>query len=127
MRIVQAKLYIDRSYSENIHLEDITNEALYSKYHFLRTFKFIYGYTPKQYLQKVRIERAKEFLREGLKNKEVCEAVGFESVSSFLGLFKKKVGQTPAEFKQSYQRKRNKETSNPLSLVPGCFAGTLKE
>ena len=53
MRIVQAKLFIDKSYAEPINLKDITNEAFFSKYHFIRTFKAIYGYSPHQYLKKL--------------------------------------------------------------------------
>jgi len=122
LRIVQAKLFIDNHFCHAINLNDITNEAFFSKYHFIRSFKNIYGQTPHQYLQKVRIEKAKKLLEKGHTSKEVCSLVGFESISSFAGLFKKIVGRTPAEFKLSHIQKRREETSNPLKFVPGCFA-----
>lgn len=49
-RIVQAKLYIDNHYANNIDLNDISDEAYFSKFHFIRLFKSIYGKTPHQYL-----------------------------------------------------------------------------
>ena len=57
-RIVQAKLYIDKNYSENIDLENIAGEANFSKFHFIRQFKKIYGKTPYKYLMHTRIEKA---------------------------------------------------------------------
>ena len=121
MRIVQAKLFIDKSFSEPINLNDITNEAFFSRYHFIRTFKLIYGETPHQYLKKVRIEKAKQFLKEGQSIIEVCQLIGFESSSSFMGLFKKATKQTPSEFRKEYLQQKEQEKVNPLKFVPGCF------
>src|SRR5437868_13030199 len=87
MRIVQAKLFIDKHFADAINLDDITNEAFFSKYHFIRTFKNIYEHTPHQYLQKVRVEKAKQFLKDEQVISYVCCSVGFNSVSSFTGLF----------------------------------------
>ena len=42
-RIVQAKLFIDSNFAENIDAREIAGEACYSKFHFIRTFKSIYG------------------------------------------------------------------------------------
>ncbi len=91
-RIVQAKLFIDDNYSENIDLENIADEAFFSKFHFTRLFKKIYGKTPHQYLIAVRIEKAMQLLRANVPVSEVCYAVGFESLSSFSGLFKRIAG-----------------------------------
>ncbi len=57
-RIVQAKLFIDSNYTDNIDLDNISDEAYFSKFHFTRLFKKIYGRTPHQYLTFVRIEKA---------------------------------------------------------------------
>src|SRR6185295_2134850 len=88
-RIVQTKLFIDSHFAEKIDLNDIADEAYFSKFHFIRLFKNIYGKTPHQYLIKVRIERAKGFLQKNHSVTEVCFMVGFESLSSFTGLFKR--------------------------------------
>ena len=126
MRIVQAKLFIDKSFAEAINLDDITNEAFFSKFHFIRTFKSIYGDTPHQYLKRIRIESAIKYLKEGQNINTVCELVGFESSSSFMGLFKKVTKLTPTEFKQRYFRKKEQELTNPLQFVPSCFTGINK-
>ena len=65
-RIVQAKLFIDSNFAERIDAGEIADEACYSKFHFIRTFKSIYGWTPHQYLTHVRVERAKEILEQGV-------------------------------------------------------------
>jgi AraC-like DNA-binding protein len=67
----------------------------------IRSFKKLYGKTPNQYLILVRINRAKELLRNDNSVLEVCFAVGFDSPTSFAGLFKKLVGSSPRSFKKS--------------------------
>ena len=88
-RIVQAKLFIDNNYAEDIDLDNIADEAYFSKFHFIRLFTKIYGKTPYQYLIKVRIEKAIQLLRSDMPVSNACYAVGFESVGSFSTLFKK--------------------------------------
>src|SRR5436190_17487539 len=97
-RIVQAKLFIDQFYFEKIKLDNISDEACFSKFHFIRLFKKCYNKTPHQYLIYVRIEKAKLLLQTKTKIADICFAVGFESVSSFTGLFKNLVGLTPAAY-----------------------------
>ena len=122
-RIVQSKLFIDDNFTEDIDLECIADRAYFSKFHFIRLFKKVYGKTPHQYLSSVRIEKAKQLLKEDISVTQVCFAVGFDSVSSFIGLFKRVVGQTPLAF-QSLQHRRKAETSSmPLKFIPDCFAG----
>lgn len=120
-RIVQAKLYIDHNYAQNIDVNNVSDEAHFSKFHFIRLFKKAYGRTPHQYLIFVRIERAKEFLKVGNPIADVCFSVGFESISSFSGLFKRTVGITPSAFLLQHQQKQAAAITTPLRFVPGCF------
>jgi len=121
-RIVYAKLFIDTHFAEKIDLDNIADEAAFSKFHFIRLFHSVYGKTPHQYLSAVRIEKAKQLLSGGLSVTNVCYSVGFDSVTSFTGLFKRIVGQTPAAY-QSAQRQRKAEIAEaPLKFIPNCFA-----
>lgn len=120
-RIVQAKLYIDNNYAQSIDVSNISDEAFFSKFHFIRLFKKAYGRTPHQYLIFVRIERAKDLLKDSNPVSDVCFSVGFESLSSFSGLFKRMVGLTPSAFLEQHQQKQAAAIKNPLKFVPGCF------
>ncbi|HTK19853.1 MAG TPA: AraC family transcriptional regulator [Mucilaginibacter sp.] len=121
-RIVKAKLFIDDNYADAIELDHIADEAFFSKFHFIRLFKNTYGKTPHQYLTWVRIEKSKLLLKEGKTVSEVCYAVGFDSVSSFTGLFKRMVGQTPSSYQQDCISKQLEIKTDPLKYIPNCFA-----
>lgn len=121
-RLVQAKLFIDKNYHDAIDLNDIADEAYFSKFHFIRQFKSIYGKTPHQYLIKVRVENARLLLKKGLPVAEVCYAVGFDSVSSFSILFKKVTSYSPANYQQVQLKRQAAMRQSPLKFIPGCFA-----
>jgi AraC-like DNA-binding protein len=121
-RIVQAKLFIDLHYGEKIDLDNIADEAFFSKFHFIRLFKKIYNKTPHQYLTIVRIEKAKELLSRGRAVSEVCFLVGFDSISSFTGLFKRYTRQTPSAYQQKVVQRQDQIKIAPLQFIPNCFA-----
>jgi AraC-like DNA-binding protein len=120
-RIVQAKLFIDSNYAERIDAGEIADKACYSKFHFIRTFKSIYGRTPHQYLTHVRIERAKELLEQEVSVTEACFAVGFDSLGSFTSLFKRRAGVTPSEYQRLRLERKAEISKEPLRFIPGCF------
>jgi AraC-like DNA-binding protein len=121
-RIVQAKLFIDSHFADTINLEDIADEAFFSKFHFIRLFKKTYGRTPHQYLIYVRIENAKTLLETGIPASEVCGEVGFSSISSFTDLFKRRSGKTPSAYQAYRAHVKQDMASTPLKYVPTCFA-----
>jgi AraC-like DNA-binding protein len=120
--IVQAKLFIDKNYADRIDLTNISGEACFSKFHFIRLFKSIYGKTPHQYLKYVRIEKARELLKSEVTVTDVCYLVGFDSISSFSGLFSKAVGIPPSEYLSQQKQTKEKIAKEPLAFVPGCYA-----
>ena len=121
-RIVQAKVFIDIHYADDIDLNNISDEAYFSKFHFIRLFKQIYGKTPHQYLISVRLDKAKQLLTKGLTVTEVCVSVGFESLSSFSSLFKNIIGVTPTIFLSNQILRQTEIAINPLKFIPGCMA-----
>lgn len=121
-RIVYARLFIDEHYAEKIDLNNIADEAFFSKFHFIRLFNGVYKKTPYQYLSFTRIEKARQLLATNMTVAQVCYAVGFESVSSFAGLFKRSTGQTPAAYQCQQRQKALAISSSPLKFIPNCFA-----
>jgi AraC-like DNA-binding protein len=124
-RIVQAKLFIDRHYAENIDLSQIADEAFFSKFHFIRLFKQAYGKTPHHYLTQVRLDHARQLLTEGESVADACFRVGFDSSTSFTALFKRHTGISPSAYQARQLKKHALFTDNPLHAVPNCFAETF--
>ncbi|MEP7143225.1 MAG: AraC family transcriptional regulator [Ferruginibacter sp.] len=116
-QVIGAKQYIDRQFADNINLTDLAACAFMSKFHFIRLFKLLYGETPHQYLVTVRIENAKRLLNSDRSISEVCTAVGFNSPTSFTGLFKKITGVTPTTFKKKINRKAIFKRHNYKSMM----------
>lgn len=121
-RIVTAKLYIDSHFCEKLDLVKIAEKASFSKYHFFRLFKEIYGQTPLDYLTAKRIDESKKLLSANLTIVEVANAVGFDSPRSFSAVFKKHTRITPTHFKHTARQEALQKSESPFSFVPGCFA-----
>ena len=113
---------MDTRYSQAMDLHNISNEAFFSKFHFTRLFKSIYGSTPHQYLTKVRMEKAKLLLQNEKTVTETCFDVGFESLGSFSGLFKRYTGMSPAKYQQESIKRQQLIKKAPLRFIPNCFA-----
>jgi AraC-like DNA-binding protein len=121
-RLVKAKMFIDHHYTEPIDLNNIADEAYFSKFHFIRMFKTSYGKTPHQYLISLRIEKSMELLAEEIPVADVCYTVGFESLASFSRLFKRMTGITASAYTMQQQALKASRIRLPLSFVPACFA-----
>ena len=93
--------YIEKNYSEDIHLKDIARAAGFSEFYFSRIFKEITEKSFHQYLSEYRVKKAESFLADS--NYSVSEAAyasGFSSISTFDRLFRQIKGCTPQEFKK---------------------------
>ena len=107
---------IDRDFASPLDLDALAAEAGYSKFHFARRFAQAYGETPRAYLTRRRIERAKDLLRgANLTVTEVCLLVGFESLGSFSARFTALVGRGPSAYRADVV------TAGGPPPIPGCF------
>lgn len=101
----QMRSYIEANYFENITAESLSATFNISPRYINDIFKEKYHETPLQYLQKVRIDRAKILLIETNKDiVSICFEVGYETLSTFYRSFRNLVGMSPNKF-----RKMNKE------------------
>jgi AraC-like DNA-binding protein len=116
-RLDRARKFIDLCYDLPLDLKEISSQACFSRYHFLRLFRQAFNKTPHQYLIERRIERAKELLTANdLRVTDVCFEVGFQSLGSFSSLFHKSVGHPPITY-----REKSRQTQAAKQQVPGCF------
>lgn len=112
----RARDLIDRDYAQPLDLDAMAREAGYSRFHFARAFADAYGETPRAYLTRRRIERAKTLLRTAnLSVTEVCLLVGFESLGSFSSRFRRLVGESPSAYREAAVR------AGGAPSIPGCI------
>ena len=111
----RARDLIDRDYASPLDLDTMAREAGYSRFHFARAFGAAYGETPRSYLTRRRIERAKTLLRTAnLSVTEICLLVGFSSLGSFSSRFRDLVGRSPTEYRAIAVRR------DGIPPIPGC-------
>ncbi len=94
--------YISSKYSEPITLNEVAEHTYVSIYYLSRMFTKELGKNYVDYLNEIRIEKAKEYLRDSCyKTYEIAELVGIKDAHYFSKLFKKYTGVTPSEYKSS--------------------------
>ncbi|SEW51084.1 helix-turn-helix transcriptional regulator [Chitinophaga arvensicola] len=98
IQVRQSKAFMEKCYAEKIELTQIAQAACMSRFHFIRLFQSVYGVTPRQYLRDVRIHKAMELFRKGIPVARVCYEVGYQSTSTFSGVFKRGTGLSPKEY-----------------------------
>jgi two-component system response regulator YesN len=93
--------YITDNLKEDINLKDTAAKFNLSPYYFSRTFKKVFGYNFSDYLNLIRINKAKELLKDdSLSIKEICYLVGYSDPNYFSKVFKKYEGVTPTEYRE---------------------------
>lgn len=103
-RLLLAREYMHDNLTEPTRLSDMAAVACLSDYHFLRTFKAVFGESPYQYVLRLRLQKAVDLLRYGsLSIGEVAIACGFDEVQAFTKLFRKQHGLGPLRFRQLQQ------------------------
>lgn len=94
---------IKSSYKEANTIEEIIVDIPSSRRNLVRRFKQVTGITPIEYLQKTRIEAAKQLLEHSRQNvMEVMLESGYNDLKSFRSLFKKNVGMTPTAYREKF-------------------------
>jgi AraC family transcriptional regulator of arabinose operon len=97
--IERAIQHMNRYCDQNLKLEDYASMCHMSKYHFLRVFKEVTGATPLEYRSRIRIDHAKELLKNSnFSVSEISESLGYSSLAYFSAAFKKATGMSPTEF-----------------------------
>lgn len=94
---------IQRNYSDNLKLETLAGVFNYNSAYLGKLFKNETGEYFNTYVDKVRIEKAKDFLEQGYKVYQVAEKVGYTNVDYFHTKFRKYVGTSPSAYRKEFE------------------------
>lgn len=98
----RAMDYIQEHYSEQVTLNEVADNVYVSTCYISRLFKKELGRNFVDYLNGIRMDKARELLRDPrYKTYEVAEKVGIPDAHYFSRLFKKVVGLTPTEYRET--------------------------
>jgi AraC family transcriptional regulator len=90
-----------RSFDSDLSLQALANESGYSRVHFVRMFKAATGSSPHNYLLNLKLERARELLKNpSMSLIDIALDCGFSSHSHMSRLFHKLVGVTPSAYRR---------------------------
>jgi len=97
----KGKEYIEIHYADMISIESVAHHVGIERTHFSKKFHKEYGQSPMDYLQTLRMKEAEMLLTQtDYKMSEIANSVGFNDLPTFSKAFKKRVGQSPAQFRQ---------------------------
>jgi AraC-like DNA-binding protein len=108
---------MDRAFAQPLDVPALARVAHISPAHFSRQFRATFGETPHRYLQRRRVERAMELLRETDRPvTEICLDVGLNSPGTFTRTFREIVGEPPSAYRARF-------AGDGVALrVPACWA-----
>jgi AraC-like DNA-binding protein len=96
------KAYLHEQYSKNVSLEQLAELTRLNRSYLIRVFHKAVGMPPYAYLNQVRVEKAKELLRQGMSAAETAIAVGMADQSHLNRHFKRISGVTPGQYRHAH-------------------------
>jgi len=103
-RLSRTREWIQANYAAPVTLGDMAAVASLNSQHFLCLFRDCYGITPHRFLTNTRLEAARHLLlSSGETVSSICRQTGFESLSSFSGLFRLRFDQSPSVYRFKIQ------------------------
>lgn len=106
-RILKVKNFISKNYMDELRLPELASLAGMSSSAFSRFFKLHTGRNISEYIIDLRLGYAARMLVDTAKSiSEIGFDCGFNNLSNFNRIFKKKKGCSPSEFRESYHKAR---------------------
>lgn len=100
-KLKQIQEWMKNNLSEDFNLNRLARQVQISDFHFNRLFKQAVGMPPSQYHIKLRLDAAKQLLRETKHSVlEIANEVGYANPSHFARLFRKETGMTPSNYRR---------------------------
>jgi transcriptional regulator len=106
-RVQKVEEYINLHYTEEIRLSQLAELTDMTSVSFSRFFKLRTGKSLSDYIIDIRLGHATRQLVDSTKTvAEICYECGFNNLSNFNRIFKKKKGCSPKEFREIYYKKK---------------------
>ena len=106
-RILKVTNFISKNYMDELRLPELASLAGMSSSAFSRFFKLHTGRNISEYIINLRLGYAARMLVDTAKSiSEIGFDCGFNNLSNFNRIFKKKKGCSPSEFRESYHKTR---------------------
>lgn len=100
--IEKILVYINQHIEEELQIRQIANEFRYCEKHIRYLFKTKLGYSPKQYINKLKLENVRHLLANtSMTVQELADKYFFSSTSHLINSFKKEYGLTPSAFRET--------------------------
>lgn len=97
--------YMQAHLSSNITIEKLSELSSISPYHLIREFKKTTSFSPIDFLLRLRINEAKNLLQHtAMPIKQISASVGIEDEKYFSRLFRKRTGQSPKQYRNSFNK-----------------------
>lgn len=107
-RILMVQNWLEDKLGENLSIEEVAKHFSMSSRNLVRRFKSATNEVPSNYIQKLRVEKAKSLLQSKHETIEsIAYQVGYQDIQYFRQLFKKTSGMTPSQFRQSLNLNEN--------------------
>ncbi|MCH8493922.1 MAG: methylated-DNA--[protein]-cysteine S-methyltransferase [Idiomarina sp.] len=98
-RIMELADYIELHADKSLDLDHLASEAAVSPFHLQRTFRQLFGVSPKQLQNAIRVQRVKQALRDGAEISQAIYDAGFGSSSRVYEQLDQNFGMTFTEYK----------------------------
>lgn len=114
----QAKSVLDRDDAERTAVMTALRQLPVSSHHLTRLFQAHFGLTPAQYLNRRRMEKARQFLGDSrLSIAEAAACSGFGSLSRFYASFRREFGVTPREYRLRTEVRHRLPDESPIAHI----------
>lgn len=97
-RIEDILSFINTNLDKNLSIDMISKTFYLNRYYLMHLFKRETGYTLYGYIQKKRLIKASDLIKNGMQAGEVCTLCGFGDYSSFVRAFKKEFQLSPKQY-----------------------------
>ncbi|MDO7907491.1 AraC family transcriptional regulator [Paenibacillus sp. JX-17] len=102
--VEQAIRWFQTQYMQPISIDQLATSLGYHRTHFTKVFKQLTSLSPKQYINQVRMERAKELLNTNISIEQVGNSCGFSDPLYFSKQFRKWTGESPTHYRNGLKQ-----------------------